>query len=369
MSILKNCWNNIVGITRSDLCVDTSERPADYDISLSGLYLDELKGMNLKFVEDTGYSLWGKITNAYENAIRAFKIDVISEILKNHKTRYDPFIGNIGSQRFTRSLALTDSYAGIRMYCNDIKGAFFTLKSIGVLMNKTETFDIDIYDNLSDDILHKIEVNSIANKISITNLATPIDLQLSDDNYDNMEYFFLYNRGTKQPKDNKPTCGCGGVNWCFKIENPCFADSKQTKDRWRQFAMVGGIQGNDISIREDWGVTQEMNGIVLIGEFNCDKFIYFCNDNMDFEYDEIGQAVANAIAYKWGEFVMDSFLDTQEITRLTTLGIESININREYYNSRYSVMINVISENLDVQKYGCLSCRSVQNAKINRQLL
>lgn len=369
MSVLKDCWENIVGITRSDICIDDYDRPANYNTSLSGLYLDELKGMNLKFVEDTGGELWDKLAMSYENAVRTFKMDVIAEILKRHKPRYDPFIGNIGSQRFKNSLALTKSYAGIRMYCNDIKGAFFTLKAVGVIMDKAETFDIDIYNNLSEDIQHTIEVTSLANKISITNLATPIDLQLSSDNYDNLEYFFLYNRGTKQPKDNKPTCGCGGVNWCFKIDNPCFADAKTTKDRWRHFAMVGGIQGDDISIREDWGITQEMNGIVLIGEFNCDKFIYLCNDNMDFEYDEIGQAVAHAIAYKWGEFTMDYFLDTQEISRLTTLGNEALNNNREYYNQRYTIMINFIADNLDTSQFGCLSCRPVQNARFSRQLL
>lgn len=369
MSVLNNCWSNIVGYTRSDTCINYDEAPDNYSESKSGLYLDELKGINLKWTEDTGGYLWEKLQNAYENAIRTFKIDSISEILKTHKRRYEDFNGNIGSQRFRTSLNLTGNYAGVRMYCNDIKGAFFTLKAIGVLMDKTETFSINVYDNLSEDIIKTIEVNSIANKISITNLAEPLVLNLSQDNYDNMEYFFIYNRGTKQPKDNKSTCGCGGVNWCFKKESPCFADAKATKDRWRQWAMVGGIQGDDISTREEWGVSQEMYGIVLIGEFTCDKFVYLCSDDTDYEYDEVGQAIAHAIAYKWGEFVMDYFLDTPEISRSTMLGLDAINNNRQYYNQRYAVMIDFISNNIDTSKYGCLSCRPVQGAKINRQLL
>jgi hypothetical protein len=112
-----------------------------------------------------------------------------------------------------------------------------------------------------------------------------------------------------------------------------------------------------------------MNGLILIGEFSCDKFSYLCNENTDFENDEIGQAVAHAIAYKWGEFTMDYFLDTREINRNITLGLDVINNSREYYNQRYSVMISFIAENLDTEKYGCLSCRPVQNAKLNRQLL
>lgn len=369
MSVLKDCWSNIVGYTRSEECVDDYHRPLDYDESLSGLYLDELKGINLNFLEDTDGYLWSRLKNAYENTVRTFKIDVISEILKTHKNKYEQFIGNIGSQRFKNSLSLTKNYAGVRMYCNDIKGGTFTLKAIGVLMDKNETFAVNIYDNLDNDPIGAIEVESIANRINIKTLATPLVFPLSSDNYDNLEYFFIYNRGTKQPKDNKPTCGCGGVNWCFNPKSPCFADSKATKERWRQFAMIGGIQGDDISIREEWGVSQEMNGIVLIGEFNCDKYEYFCNSSMDYENDEIGQAVAHAIAYKWGEYAMDFFLDTQEVSRFTALGHESINNNREFYNVRYTVMINFISENIDSSKFGCLACRPVQNARFSKQLL
>jgi hypothetical protein len=369
MSVLKDCWSEIVGITRSETCIDEYDRPSNYNQSLSGLYLDELKGMSLKRIEETGGELYEKISIAYENAVRTFKIDIIQELLKYHKPKHDPFIGNIGSQRFKGNLTLTKNTAGIRMYMNDIKGAFFTLKAIGILMDRTETFDIDIYNNITEDIIETIEVSSLANKISITNLVTPIDLPLSNDNYDNLEYFFLYNRGLKNPKDNRPTCGCGGVNWCYNREHPCFADSKATKDRWRQFAMIGGIQGDDIADRDDWGVTQAMNGIILIGEFTCDKYIYFCNENMDFEYDEIGQAVAHAIAYKWGEFTMDYFLDTNEITRDITLGLDTINNNREFYNLRYTAMINFIADNIDISQYGCLACKPVQNARFSSQKL
>ncbi len=367
MSVLQNCWENIVGYSRENELPDY-KRPTNYNLSLSGLYVDELRGINLNIINDTTGYLWSKLKNAYDNSIRVFKSDIMNEILKHHKTRYDQFIGNIGSQRFSRSLNLTGTYAGIRMYCNDIKGGSFKLNAIGILMDKAETFDIDIYNNLSEEPIHTISVTSQPNKVSIVNIE-PILLQLSDNNYDNLEYFFIYPRTTKQPKDNKPTCGCGGVHWCFNSENPCFADAKATKDRWRQYAMIGGISGDDISARENWGITQEMNGIILIGEFNCDKYSYFCNPNMDFENEEIRQAIAHAINYKLGEFIMDFFLDTENISRFTVLGHEAINNNRTYYNSRYSVMINFIAENIDTSKFGCLSCKSVQNAKFSTQRL
>jgi hypothetical protein len=367
MSVLNSCWDNIIGFTRAPInCKSEYLLPVDYDLSMSGLYLDELKGINLNFVEDTDgdVDLWTKVIRSHENAIRTFKMDVITEILKKNKYRYEIFDGNIGSQRYTRNLSLSKTYAGIRMYCNDIKGAYFELRGFGLLMNITETFTISIYDNLNTDPIYEYNVNSIANRISNNNI-TPIKLPLSSDDIENIEYYFVYTIGAKQPKDNKISCGCGGTSWCFNLKNPCFIDSKQTKERWRQYAMIGGITGNDLTIREDWSVTSEMNGLVIYGQFNCDKELYICNERSDFENDPVDQAIAYAILYKNGEFLMDEFLNTSQVSRSTLIGKEEMISNRDYYNNRYNVMINFIVDQIDISKYGCLVCKPAHGQQIN----
>jgi hypothetical protein len=369
MSILTECWNNIIGISRkNDDCI-SDDRPADYNVSKSGLYLDELKGINLRFVNETGgyTDLWTKCQVSIENAIRTFKIDVISELLKKNKERYETFIGNIGSQRFKSNLSITNTYAGVRMYCNDISGGIFKLTHIGVIMDKTETFDIDIYSNLDDSIIETISVDSIAGQLNKIALTTPIELPLSDDNYDNLEYYFIYPITDKQPKNNLVTCGCNGVTWCFNTQKPCFAN-KAKKDRWRQWAMVGGITGNDISNRENWGISEYMNGLILIGELKCDKFIYLCNENSDYE-TEIDQAIAYSVLYKAGEFLMDEFIDNEDISRYTALGKEALINSQEYYNQRYTVMINFIASNLDISQYSCLECTPAKGFQLRQQFI
>ncbi len=369
MSVI-NCWDNIVGITREpDACVDHGYVPVNYDLSLSGLYLDELQGINLELVYGVDEDIWDLIDRAYQNAVRTFKMDVMGAILQTHKQKYDTFHGNIGSQRYKNNLNITYPFAGVRMYCNDVKAASFKLSAIGVIMNQTDSFNIEIYNNLETDALYIIPVTSVANKYTVTSLTNIIELPLSDANWDNLEYYFIYTRGTKQPKDNQTTCGCGGVTWCFNRVTPCFADAKATKDRWRQFAMIGGISGNDIEDRETWGVSSYMNGLVLIGDFTCDKFIYLCNEDSDFETNEVDIGIAFALQYKWGEFVMNSFIDTNEVSKFSTLGLEAINNNRIYYNNKYVEMINFVAENIDVGKYGCLQCKPVHGAKMSRQLL
>lgn len=359
MSVLRDCWQNIIGITRTtNTCLDSSEISPDYDYSNSGLYIDELKGINLQFVEDTGDTpdMWTKIERARENAIRTVQMDALGEILKTNKPRYELFKGNIGSQKYNANINLLTTYAGLRFFANDIRGGIFYLTGINTVFNTTGTFDINIYNNLSTDILHTITVNSIANRMESNILASPITLPLWDDNYENIEYYFIYTASGNTPKNNNATCGCGGVNWCYNRKNPCFAD-KAVKDRWRQFAMVGGITGNDLTTLEDWPTTQAMNGLILVGQYKCDPTIYLCNDSIDYESDQFGIAVAYAVLYKTGEYVMDEFLNTSEVSRYTLMGQEAMVNNREFYNARYTAMIDFIKANIDINQFGCLTCK------------
>lgn len=357
MSVLPSCWDNIIGITRkSDICIDEVGIPIDYNISNSGLFIDELRGINLRLVQDLGTEtdLWDRIEVSKENAIRAFQIDILNEVRKSNHSRIDLFKGNIGSQRYTKNLSVSNTYAGVRMYCNAIRGGYFHLTGINTIFGTTGQITVTVYNNLSEDAITSFTINTTANRVESNSID--LSLPLWNDEYDNLEYYFIYEL-TQTPKDNQPTCNCGGVHWCFNVQNPCFADGKATKDRWRQFAMVGGTQGDTISDRENWYTSKVMNGIVLIGQYQCNPIVYFCNEDQDFENNDYDIAVAYAILYKTGEFLMDEFLDTREITRYTALGLEVINNNREYYNSRYIEMINFLSSNIDINRFGCLKCK------------
>jgi hypothetical protein len=360
MSVLPSCWDNIIGISRKeDFCLDDIGRPIDYNISKSGIFIDELKGINLRFIQDLGIQnsnddLWNKIIKAKENAVRVVQMDALMEISKNNKPRVELFKGNIGSQKYTKNAVISNTYAGVRMYCNTIRGAYFHLTGINTIFGTTGIISMEIYSNMDTNPLYSFDLNTIANRVE-SNLQD-ITLPLWNDDYDNLEYYFIYQL-TQTPKDNQPTCGCGGVQWCFNRNNSCFADGKATKDRWRQFAMVGGISGDNIDDRENWSTTQVMNGLILIGQYQCSSSIYLCNDESDYDNNEFDIAIAYAIQYKTGEYLMDEFLNTNEISRYTMLGQEAINNNRQDYNARYAVLIDYIKNNIDINRFGCLKCK------------
>jgi len=352
------CYSNIIGFSRkSDVCVSEGWDDS-YAVSDSGLYVDELPGLPQRFISSLGgnYDIWEKMANAMENAINAFKIDVLGEILKYYEPIRKKFRGDIGYKSFTNTLSDCD-YNGLRMY-SDIKGGSYILRGIYLLLDVTEAVTLQIYDEY--DLLYTYTLQSEAGKPKYTAI-TPLTLPLGGN------YYFLYTT-TGLAYNNKLTCNCGSYKWCFNPVNPCY---KSSRDAWTEWAMIGGVCGDlaDLANREDWGTSREGSGMILHGDFTCDVIGNLCDDTSDWTGDEIDVAKANAIWYKTGEFLATYIMDSEEVSRKTLLGVEQWNNNRAYYNARYVTMINFIAENYDESRNECLKCKDPYGIETRTQYL
>lgn len=351
------CFLDVIGFTRrTDVCVDGYV--AGYSHSNSGLYLDELPNMNLRILNSTGghYGIWDKMEYAVQNAIAAFKIDVMSAILKNLEPQRKNFIGDIGGKSFSAVMS-ADTYHGLRMYA-DIIGGSFTLRSITLILNTTEAPNLWIYDEYN--LLHTIPLSSDAGKPYETTITPPIQLSLVGN------YYFIYNTSGGVPYNNKLTCNCGGHKWCFNIDHPCY---KYSRDRWTEWSMVAGIHGSDLAIREDWSTSREARGLILHGDFGCDTLGILCSDHSDWSNNQVDSAIAWAILYKAGSFLSSYIMDSEEVSRYTLLGIDGLTANMLYYEDRYKVMIEFIAANIEEDRNECLKCRSPHGYQRQSQML
>jgi len=341
MSTLPECFANSIGLSRTDdSCVDF-----DVTASLSGLYVDELPGMSLRILNatDNSTTLLEKMTRARENAVNTFKVDLTQEVLKYKEPIRDRFTGDIGYKQFKTLVSGTHTYYGLRMY-SDVRGGSFTLRSITIILNTTEALNLFIYDEY--DLLYTIPITSQADRPKTTDI-TPIELSLD------RNYYFLFDP-VGVPYSNKLTCGCGTYRWCFCPETPCY---KPSRDKWTEWAMIGGVTGEVLAEREDWSCSTCANGLSLHGNFTCSMMNALCNEDSDFVNNEIDVAMAWAILYKTGEFLTNYIMDTGEVSRYTLLGTEALNENRVYYNKRYAIMIDFIAKSLDDDRDDCLRCR------------
>jgi hypothetical protein len=233
----------------------------------------------------------------------------------------------------------------------------FTLRGITLNLNSTENVNLLIYDDF--DLLHTIAISSTANKPKYTAI-TPIDFDL------NGNYYFIYSPvGT--PFNNRMTCGCGGYHWCFRPESPCYSSSR---DNWTLWAMAGGVHGSDITERDDWGVSQDAQGLRLHGEFKCDAMAMLCSDASDFEKNEIDRYIAEACMLKTAEFASYKILNSGEVNRDLLLGNDDVvNGRMQYYSTLYQERINFIAQNIEPSRNECLRCRSIMGFSKHSQIL
>jgi hypothetical protein len=350
------CFQDVIGFTRrADVCVDGYL--AGYSDSDSGLYLDELPNMNLRILNSTGghYGIWDKMEYSVQNAIAAFKIDVMSAILKNLEPQRRNFIGDIGGKSFSSVLS-ADTYHGLRMY-SDIIGASYTLRGVTTILNVTEPITLSIFDEYN--LLYSIILSdSVAGQPKYTAI-TPIQFSLIGNLY------FLYNT-SGQPYNNKLTCNCGGHKWCFNIDHPCY---KYSRDRWTEWSMVAGVHGSDLNIRDDWSTSREARGLILHGDYGCDTLGILCSDHSDWANNQVDSAIAWAILFKAGSFLSSYIMDSEEVSRYTLLGIDGLTANMLYYEERYKVMIEFIAANIEEDRNECLKCRSPHGYKRQSQFL
>ena len=351
------CFNSIIGFSRKeDLCV-LDDWDDSYAVSDSGLYVDELPGFPQRFVASLGgnYDTWEKMTNALENAIGSFKLDVLQAILKYKEPSRSRFKGDIGGKSFTNTLT-SCTYQGLRMYSNVIGGAYI-LRGIYLILDTTEAVTLEIYDEY--DLLYTYHLTATAGKPTY-NSITPLSLPLD------RNYYFLY-QTTGKSYNNKLSCNCGGHHWCFSMNNPCFGPSR---DNWTQWAMVAGVCGDVLADRADWGTYNEARGLILHGDFNCDIIGSLCNEYSDFTgANEIDYAIAFALWYKTGEYLSISIMDSEEVSRRTLLGTEQWESNKEFYNQKYQGMIDFIAENFEEDRNECLKCRDPYGFRLQSQIL
>ena len=362
------CFADIIGFTRkTDVCVDGYL--AEYSDSDSGLFVDELQGMNLRILNSTGgnYGIWEKLTNARENAVSTFKLDVMAEILKTKEPARSKFNGDIGGKSFSSKLT-ADTYQGLRMY-SDIYGGSFTLRGVTFILDTTENVTLKIFSGEDDETgataLYTITTNSIGGNLTSLagrpkyNAITPIQLSLNGD------YYFLY-QTSSLAYNNKLTCNCSGFKWCFNLQTPCYRPSR---DRWTEWSMVAGVHGVDVNSRDDWSTSREARGLILHGDFGCDTLGILCTEHTDFENDMVDKAMAHAINFKTGSFLSGYILDSEEVGRYTLLGIDALTANMVYYEERYKTMIEFIADNIELDRNECLKCKSPAGYKRQAQML
>lgn len=343
-----SCTDNIIGLSQTTCnCYDTG-KPVDYNTSKSGLFLDEIPGLELhmmKAVDDcaTG-NLWDRMSRSITNGLEQLTTELLACVQLNHTEQRKRFVGDIGQKSYTQIDTIAETYAGIKFTVDygSIKGGKLKIKTIGTFMNATTTITMYLYSNESTTPLQSWVVNATALSFTANDVAD-IEVPLESDICDDLEYYLIYEVGENdpfQPIINKTDCGC----------------NKDTLRQREAFASVDGIIGSDLTTMDEWQSRASAHGLIVGIEFWCATAELICKDEIDFTNDPWGKVLAHALRYKAGELLIEDILSSGEVNRYTMLDKERLWGKRNHYRKEYGSRVEWLCQEIDITDNDCLFC-------------
>jgi hypothetical protein len=357
------CYNNIIGLSKSDCECLATNRPEDYQVSNSGLFLDELADIGaLIHSANCGSDLWETITDAMQTAIKLTVTDSNILLGKTYALKREPLNGQVvGDIKARETYNPAANYAVIRIACNPIKGGYFTLRKLGTIFEAIGSFNVSLYNNV-DGFLESFAVTSLANK----HLATPLNKKYPVySKYTNcLEYYLVYEfDDVNRPKDNAASCGCGGETLNYNLASPYFAKNYRNA-QWTKYVMVGSTVINSLSELEDGlsnVASNKMLGLTLELDFACDVNSVICDEDagLDFTGNKFAMALAFAIYYQTGVQLANKFLNNKTLDPKKLINTDKWEENAIEWQAKYSDYLTYLVSEVSIKANDCFTCKDL----------
>lgn len=362
MSVILDCWDNIIGLSQSECECHSLCRPADYNYSQSGLFIGDIEPLNnIEGLQDCDNDcFWEIMEKARNNAVRQFQSDVLALLLKDYRLKRPLYKGGIGYLKNTQDINISSTYAGIRICCADIISGTLTIKRIGTLFNYTGNLTVTIYNNKNEIIGVPIVLSVVAN--THTQNGCNIQLPLHDDYLDHLEYNIVYSLGGLQaPRNNTVHCNCGSIRPVYDACNPNFYKDYPKKYKWANWVIIGGFFKNDLDFQDVCcNASNNMYGLTLDVELRCNINELLCMDELDFQSDPLAASMAFAILYRSAFLVGNAILGTDLLNRQTMVNREELENFQKEWNRDYNDITRYVADNIDISKNDCFACKEKQ---------
>lgn len=363
------CLENIIGLSKTECECLTDQLPtgsdeiSDYNVSASGVFLDQLPGFNVNIASGAddcaSGGIWERMYQARENAILDYKTNLLACIGSKYKPRINNFSGQLGQSTYQGALALNTQYAGQKVCPVQIKGGFIILKRIGILINSNANVTVQVYSNKNTSTLLYSSTPVVVPQFDLTwaELTTPLELPMWDDSGLHIKYYVvMVLDGSFQPLKNKKDCGC----------------SAKEREPYLQWLSIEGANGNTISNPSSFKLTPELNGIVLDVDVKCKTSEIICSSQypLDFENDPNALSMAYAIRFRACAILYENLLGNDNINRFTMMNREQMARDVTEWNEKYLEWVNYFCNNLNgLHENDCWVCKEQRNDIIKRGIV
>lgn len=381
MSATTSCFENIIGLSRTECpCVD--DAPEGANVSESGLYLDELPGLNLLKLNATqscgSEGLWTKLERAREQAIEDTQTELMACIAANTDPAKSIGTSQIGDDKKATATAhkLKHAWHGMTLQMAKVVGGAFYVDAIGAGFKSTEgmpdTINVLVYQRTEneDELVATYPVSITPGKTVWTEIA-PLSLSLDAVGTANPRYWFIF-----QPYDGAQAmndlinCGCGGFAPYWDTANPQY-DSRTTRagKTWTEWCMAAGTFGADLAERDQWATENPTAGLMLRVRFECDERSSFCPQTPNYQTDHVLKVLAHAVRYRAGFNLLTDLKHSVEVNRWTLTAGDDLEALRKEYDDAFQKRIGEylcpeLSNRENINLYGdCRKCKDVHRLR------
>ncbi len=322
MSIVE-CFGDVIGLSHGDE-------------SDSGLYLSDLEAVSTLVAlqdpeieepsDDDDSEMNVIFLESRSAAILKLHNDLMTLMMRHTQVR-KPFRGKIGSTKWTRSARGGGSLVVV---CRPMEHAYIYVDEIAIITKDNEgAFDIAL---TSDDgsLTRKAETTGTTGGEATIVKGLGWQLPLLSDFDDYMVYRLTHN---KDFMDAKLRCG-SCTRYAFDFDHPRFA-----RAGLESYVNVSGYKSGRY-------INSSM-GLVMKAEIRCRVDNILCSDNLDFQYDELAHAMAQAIWFKTGSIVVWKALRNPNLNRVLMQNSDDLREAAKYYDRQYRDLVLYINKHYD----------------------
>lgn len=361
---MRECYKYIIGLAEDDCACKATGRPADYNTSNSGLFLDQLSPIgSLTSSGECGTDIWKMMQSALNVGVTKVVADTNALLSKRFTVKrahaVDQVLGEIKGDTVHSS---SKNYSVTRMVCAPVRSGYMKLKDIGAIFSGTGTTVLRVYNNVEGH-LFDMTLNTAANKHTTNAVPTAnIELPLHSKYVSNLEYYFVYQYDAiNMPRQNKLSCGCGGWTPHFNLGSPYFLEvGRHRAAPWSEYVMTGTTEINSLTELDDLDsvCSNNMNGLTFNVDFGCKVNEVVCKDSLDFEGNMLALSLALSVQYASAVSLADKVQKSDILSRTNMLQADDWEEAALEWDLKYQQQIEYIVDNVSHTGNDCLSCKS-----------
>lgn len=359
------CLTGVVGLSADDCACFEADRPADFNESLSGYYLDsEEYGIPLQIPASiqacSTTDVWSVLDRARSAGITQFVTELGASLLSGpYNKKVSPFNDWIGRNSHSMNLSGFSTWTGIKICPKIFRGVIGKTHQLELYVSgrSGDTIAVNFYDEAaltSGTPIGTVNVVMSGTK-GVATISSEIIHDFMTDYSQRSPLWILYQPGAGYPRNNTSKCATCG-----------------SKDKWEKYFSISGVTASSLADIRDLPLKTdsdcELNttsaysyGLRLNMGVSCGNS-WLCQ-NFDYDNDDWARVMAEAICLFGIKALVGIILKEPGPNKYTQITREELAYHRDRVGKLLEIRMPWLADNMPVTASDCFECNEKVTAR------